>query len=123
MTRHKDGSMSTFLKDRNLLVVGKPTVAAKMQARAITLITSAISTALGSKAVPVSITAAAIVLARNIKSKRLSPTIAAREWPLLRTWIPLGEWPRRQTRRSAEELTCGLERPSHYRDPARHLPA
>src|SRR5882762_2688513 len=42
-------------------------------------------------------------------------TIAAREWPLLRTWIPSGQCPRRQTRLSAEELTCAL--------PARHLPA
>src|SRR5947207_4245584 len=50
-------------------------------------------------------------------------TIAAREWPLLRTWIPSGESPRRQTRLSAEELTCGLERASHYHDPARYLPA
>src|SRR5258708_521864 len=77
MTRHKDGSMSTFLKHRNVPVVEEPTVAAKIQARAITLITSAISAPLGSKAVPVSITAAAIVLARNIRSKRLSPTSAA----------------------------------------------
>src|SRR2546429_3126281 len=76
-TRHKDGSISTFLKCRNVLVVEVPTVAAKMQARAITLITPAISASLGSEAVPVSITAAAIVLARNIKSKRLSPTSAA----------------------------------------------
>src|SRR6266513_4978334 len=50
-------------------------------------------------------------------------TIAAREWPLLRTWIPSGQWPRRQTRLSAEELTCGLERATHYHDPAHHLPA
>src|SRR5256885_16822695 len=77
MTRHKDGSMSTFLKYRNVLVVEVPTVAARMQARAITLITSAISAALGSKAAPASITAAAIVLARNIRSKRLSPASAA----------------------------------------------
>src|SRR2546423_1666964 len=76
-TRHKDGSIATFFKYRNVLVVEEPTVAAKMQARAITLITSAISAALGSKAVPASITAAAIVLARNIRSKRLSPASAA----------------------------------------------
>src|SRR6266403_6352979 len=48
-------------------------------------------------------------------------TIGAREWPLLRTWIPSGQYPRRQTRLSAEELTCGLERATH--DQARHLPA
>src|SRR2546423_8058754 len=77
MTRHKDGSIAAFLKDRNVFVVEEPTVAAKMQARAITMITSAISAALGSKAVPASITAAAIVLAPNIRSKRLSPTSAA----------------------------------------------
>src|SRR2546430_2199586 len=76
-TRHKDGSISTFFKYRNVLVVEEPTAAARMQARAITLITSAISAALGSKAVPVSIAAAAIVLARNIRSKRLSPASAA----------------------------------------------
>src|SRR6266513_56648 len=76
-TPHKDGSISTFLRYRNVLVVEVPTVAARMQARAITLITSAISAALGSKVVPVSITAAAIALARNIRSKRLSPTSAA----------------------------------------------
>src|SRR5437773_12435007 len=50
-------------------------------------------------------------------------TIAAREWPLLRTWIPSRQCPRRQTRRSPEELTCGLERATHYHDAARHLPA
>src|SRR6266480_5332447 len=50
-------------------------------------------------------------------------TIAAREWPLLRTWIPSGQCPRRQTRLSAGELTCGLERATHCHDPARHLPA
>src|SRR5438477_1030891 len=77
MMRHTDGSISTFFKDRNVLVVEEPTVAAKMQARAITMITSPISAALGSRAVPVSITAAAIVLARNTRSKRLSPTSAA----------------------------------------------
>src|ERR1700756_4062093 len=77
MTRHKDGSMFTSLEYRNVVVVEEPTVAARVQARAITFITSAISAALGSKAVPVSITAAAIVLARNIRSKRLSPTSAA----------------------------------------------
>src|SRR5437773_5255819 len=76
-TRHKDGSISTFLRRRNVLVVEVPTVAARMQPRAITLITSAMSAAPGSKAVPVSITAAAIVLARNIRSKRLSPASAA----------------------------------------------
>src|SRR5437763_3315580 len=76
-TRHKDGSISTLLRCRNVLVVEVPTVAARMELTDITLITSAISAALGSKAVPVSITAAAIVLARNIRSKRLSPTSAA----------------------------------------------
>src|SRR5712671_599276 len=50
-------------------------------------------------------------------------TIAAREWPLLRTWIPSGQCPRRQTRLSAEELTCSLERAAHYHNPTRHLPA
>src|ERR1700676_3747318 len=51
--------------------------------------------------------------ARTRTAQKCPGAIAEREWPLPRTWIPSRQWRRRQTRLSAEELTCGLERATH----------